>query len=298
VRRVRTGGQAVDTHPPERRSRQATKASSAVAPSESGHRSRRDTITSVSASNYRFARRPKWIAGHILALAAIVLFVLAGLWQVSRLGDRRELNDRLSNRSQGQPIALPNLSDAAANPSLLEWTLVEFDGVYDIEGEVILTGQSMDGVSGHDVLTPVRVGDVTVVVNRGWIPIDAAGPPVPTASPPDTRVHLRGVLRLTQERGSFGPIDPLDGVLDRVARVDLARLESQLRGPVYPMWLQLLSQDPGQRVLPRPRPLPDLGEGPHLSYAIQWFVFAGIVLVGYPILLRRTARPRGIGPSD
>lgn len=230
----------------------------------------------------------------MLASLAIVLFVLAGSWQISRLGDRRDLNDLLEERAQGEPVALPDLAEATSDPSLLEWTLVEFDGVYSVDEEVILNGQSLGGVSGHDVLTPTQVGAVTVVVNRGWVPIDVAGPPVAAASPADMTVRIRGVLRMTQERGSFGPVDPPDGVLDRVARIDVARLESQISGSVYPMWLQLLSQEPSQNELPRLRSLPDLGEGPHLSYAVQWFIFAGVVLVGYPILLSRTARPRRV----
>jgi len=47
-----------------------------------------------------------------------------------------------------------------------------------------------------------------------------------------------------------------------------------------------------------PVPLPDLGdEGPHFAYAVQWFLFAGVAAVGYPILLRARGASTG-RPSD
>ena len=140
------------------------------------------------------------------------------------------------------------------------------------------------------VLPPAEADGSTVLVNRGWVPIDVSGPPVAEAAPTTPTATIRGVLRISEERGRFGPVDAPTGRLERISRVDVARLESQIESPIYPMWVQLIDQTPEPGLLPQPRPLPDLGEGPHLSYAVQWFLFAGVVAVGYPILLRRTAR--------
>jgi surfeit locus 1 family protein len=241
--------------------------------------------------DYRFARRPKWIAGHVLAVVGIAVFTLAGLWQLDRLGERREQNDLIIARSQGAPTQLPIPTTVAADPTAFEWLLVEFDAEWRTGDEVLLRGRSLQGAPGNDLLTPAVFGGTTIIVNRGWVPLDLGGPPVGAADPTTSAVTIRGVLRTTQERGSFGPVDPPTGRLDEVARVDVGRLAEQIEGPVYPMWVQLLDQQPPQADLPRSRPLPELGEGPHLSYAVQWFIFAGIVVVGYPILLRSTARP-------
>ena len=42
--------------------------------------------------------------------------------------------------------------------------------------------------------------------------------------------------------------------------------------------------------IPIPLPLPDLTEGPHLSYAVQWFIFMTIALIGYPLVLRKVSK--------
>jgi surfeit locus 1 family protein len=226
----------------------------------------------------------------VLAVVGIVVFVLAGFWQLDRLDERREQNDLISARAGGTAGALPAAEAVAADPAAFEWLLVEFIAEWRPAEEVLLRGQSLQGAPGNDLLTPAIADGMAVIVDRGWVPLDVDGPPVAVAAPVATSVTLRGVLRTTQERGSFGPVDPPTGRLDEVARVDVARLSRQIDGPTYPMWVQLLDQQPAQTELPRMRPLPELGEGPHLSYAIQWFIFAGVVVIGYPLLLRSTAR--------
>jgi cytochrome oxidase assembly protein ShyY1 len=75
-----------------------------------------------------------------------------------------------------------------------------------------------------------------------------------------------------------------------VTRLDLGALEELWGTDLAPVWLQLSEQDPPQSELVNPVPLPDLDEGPHLSYAFQWFIFATIGAVGYVVILRRNAR--------
>lgn len=244
----------------------------------------------MATPDYSFARRPRWIVGHTIAVIAVVIFVLAGLWQLSRLDDRRETNDTIAARALGPAIELPAAPVSPTEVADLEWRAVAFEAEWLTQDEVILRARTLDGVSGHDLLTPARVGAMTVVVNRGWIPIDVEDPPVALAAPAAPTTSIRGVLRAPQQRGSFGPVDPADGRLSRVARVDIDRLDQQIRDDLYPMWVQLLDQTPAQAEYPRPRSLPSLDEGPHLSYAVQWFIFAAVVIAGYPTLLVRTAR--------
>jgi surfeit locus 1 family protein len=102
-------------------------------------------------------------------------------------------------------------------------------------------------------------------------------------------VTVEGLLETSQTRGSFGPTDPSDQVLDTLSRVDLDRYQEQVGGDLYPVWLQLESQQPADEPPPTPVPPPELSEGPHLGYAFQWFTFTVIALVGYPLILRRRA---------
>ena len=110
-------------------------------------------------------------------------------------------------------------------------------------------------------------------------------------SPPAGQVNVVGVLRKTEVRGSFGPTIAEEGFLEQVPRVDLERLSRQIEADVIPVYLQLLKQNPAQSGdLPALVPLPAPSEGSHRGYAVQWFLFAAVTAVGYPILLRRTVR--------
>ncbi len=188
------------------------------------------------------------------------------------------------------------LRDVVGDPAAAEFRPVVVRGSYRLAEEVILQARSHEGRSGHEVLTPLALGDGSaVIVDRGWVPIDVKGPPVVGAEPAAIDVEVEGYLRLSQRRTGLGPVDPAEGVLDRVARVDLDRLQGQIDLPLVDVWVQLRAQEPSQTEFPLPVEPPRPGEGPpHLSYAVQWFAFAGIVAVAYPLLLRRTAR-RGEG---
>jgi cytochrome oxidase assembly protein ShyY1 len=244
-------------------------------------------------SDYGFARRPWWIAGHVLALTGIVVFVLLGLWQIRRHDERREFNELLTSRLEAPAQSLEDLvTQYGEEGDLLDLRRVEVTGTYAVADEVILRNRTQSGRSGHDVLTPLETaGGRAIIVNRGWVPIDVNGPPVVGAEPPGGEVVVSGIVRATQERGSFGPVDPATGRLDRISRIDVARLQQQTPQDLYPFAIQLDQQNPGQaQEFPIPQPVPSPESGPHLSYAVQWIVFALVVAVGYPLLMWRTAR--------
>ena len=244
--------------------------------------------------DFSFARRPVWLLGHLVALVAVVGFSLLGMWQLDRHSARSRFDAVLDERIEAEPVALETLLPLA-DPEQIEFLPVEATGTYLTAGEVVLQARSLGGISGHEVLTPLQLGDGSVViVDRGWVEIDAGEPPVAGAEPPAGEVTVTGWLRATQVRRNVGPTDPPTGVLARISRVDIGRLASQIETQLQPMWLQLASQEPPQPgAYPRLVPPPAPGEGPpHLSYAVQWFAFAAVVLVGYPILLTRTATRR------
>ncbi|NND01155.1 MAG: SURF1 family protein [Acidimicrobiia bacterium] len=241
--------------------------------------------------DYTFARRPRWLVGHLVATSAIVLFVILGMWQLSRHQDRSELDALLESRIAAEPLSF---EAAAATPiEDLELSRVAVVGMYVPSEEVILQARSYNGRSGHNVITPLLTANgEAVLVNRGWVPIDTVGPPVVDGPPPSGEVSIVGVARKTEVRGSLGPVDPAQGTLERISRVDIERLEGQVSSPLVGFYLQLIEPSSSGE-LPLTLPAPEPGGGPpHLSYAVQWFLFAGVVLVGYPLLMRSTARKR------
>jgi surfeit locus 1 family protein len=235
---------------------------------------------------YDFVRTPRWIAGHALALAGIIAFVNLGLWQLDRLEERRTYNATVASRlaAPAQPLA-GVLEEVGGDPEALAYRRVTATGRYAPEEEVLLSPRSYQGTPGHHLLTPLETGDGTgVAVDRGWVPLELDDPPVAEAAPPSGEVAVTGVLfpPFADRRGVTGEVDLL-------TQPDIARYQEQVPIDLAPVYL--LAQD-RTGDLPVPGELPTLDEGNHLSYAVQWFVFATVVAVGYPLLLRRTARDR------
>lgn len=233
---------------------------------------------------YRFLLRPRWIAGHLVLIVTVVACVNLGFWQLRRLEERRTYNARVTERLAAAPVELDAALSDAGGADALDFRRVEVEGAF-VEGQQLLTApRSFDGRPGQQVLSvlePAGADGPAVLVDRGHIPFDretTGAPPVP-----DGRVRLTGVLR-SAEPGDVGDAE-------QVARVVPAQIADRLGRPLRDVFLQLRGQEPTPAAgAPQPTPLPELTEGSHLSYALQWFSFAVIALVGYPVLLWRTAR--------
>lgn len=246
-------------------------------------------------SRYRFALRPRWIVSHLFVAVLVAAMVWACAWQVSRLGDRKDLNATIRARTSEPVVGVETLTEPGdyASSGALEFRRVTATGQYLTDQEVLVRSRSRDGAPGSWVLTPLELADgLAVVVNRGWISNSGQLEGVPERfAAPDGDVFVTGVVRRTETRGSLGPRDPEGGTLANLARADLARLDQQIEADVLPVYVQLDEARPAVTdVDPAPVPIPALDEGPHLSYAVQWAIFTTVALVGYPLILRRRAR--------
>lgn len=226
--------------------------------------------------------KPKWIAGHVLALTVVVVFVNLGLWQLDRHQWRAGLNADIAEGLRAEPLPLERLEVGER-----DYRRTAVRGMYVPEREALLTPRTERG-PGHHVLTPLRLPDGRLlVVDRGWVPFALDRPGAAEAAPPQGEVELRGVL-LPATRVDPRAVRDDDGRLLRVAAVAPRTVAGE--DAVADVFLLVQEPAPGPGRLPVPGPLPELDRGPHLSYAVQWFLFALVTVVGYPLLLRRTAR--------
>lgn len=249
---------------------------------------------------YRFTREPRWILSHLFVALVVVACVVAGFWQLDRLDQRRDRNALLEARTEEpvvpiEQVITPDATEIEAEA--VTYRRVTATGTYSTSDEVLVANRTNGGVPGYWVLTPLVVDEGwAVVVNRGWIPLSVGDDPAQRAeraAPPTGRVTVLGVLAPTQERGSPGPVDPDTGRIERLARVDVRAVEAQTRLDVVADWLALEAQEPPLAgALPRLVQPTEEGEGPHLSYAIQWFFFASLAIGGYALVLRRVARDK------
>jgi len=254
---------------------------------------------------YRFALRPRWIVSHLLVAALVVTMVNLGFWQLRRLDEKRRHN-RLVERRTSQPVAavadvLP-AGTGTADVDPVELRRVRASGTFDAGAQLLVRGRSLDGRPGSWVVAPLRLADGRVlVVNRGWIPNDGSLDAVPRRfAAPTGRVTVTGLLQRTETRGRLGATDPSTGRVGSLARLDVAHYARQLRAEAVPAWVQLTDQVPAVDAAVAPRPLgpPTLDEGPHFGYAMQWFIFSAIAVIGYPLVLRRVARERAADDDD
>ncbi len=255
---------------------------------------------------YRFALRPRWLVSHLLVLALAVTMVVLGFWQLDRLDERKADNALIEGRS-AQPVApVPDVLDPDGTAGDAESELyrrVTATGTYATEDEVLVRSRSLDGAPGSWVLTPLELDDSTaVVVNRGWVPNSGGLEEAPPeAAAPTGEVSVTGLVYPTQERGELGPVDPAEGELATLARADLGRLQEQVDADLYPAYVQLTSASPEPSGPPQPLGAPELTEGRHFGYAVQWVIFAAVAFGGYPLILRRVARDKhqdAADPSD
>ena len=198
----------------------------------------------------------------LAAIAVVVagLCVWAAFWQLDRLHQRRARNAVLAARLELPP--LPVRRDITADSARQRRVVAQ--GVYEFAAERTWPGRSFQGTPGVALVTPLRLADGSaVLVDRGWVPSPDAFHVDPTLYREPDMATVTGIA-LIPPRG----------------RGDVA-----VAG-FLPFVVQLESPDP-TRGLPRRWPPPTFDDGPHLSYAIQWFSFALIALVGTAALIRK-----------
>lgn len=240
---------------------------------------------------YGFLFRPRWLAFHVLVVTAVVVMVNLGFWQLRRLDERRDFNATVELRVDAPAIPLADLlAEPGFAPDRAEWRRVTASGAY-LPDQIIVFNRSQGGRAGDNVLTPLRLDDgLIVLVNRGFVPLGA-----PLPAPPATAVEVLGRARPSQlrDRGGLTDAAPESGPLTEVRRVEIERIAAQLDGDVAPIYLDLVAAVPAVAPAdPVPVPPPELGTGPHLSYAVQWFIFAIAVIVGWVLALRRSIAAR------
>jgi len=225
----------------------------------------------------------KWILS-ILAISFAAVCIALGFWQLRRLSARQQANGLLASRRLAQEVELDSLP---ADTSAARFRRVRVRGAYDYANEIVLTLRGREGSPGVNLLTPVRRAgnDTAVLVNRGWVYS-------PDGMTVDKEKWREGV---TLEGNGFVEAFPTKGPFDApnparprsFRRLDRTALVRVFPYPIANYYVVLTDSSNSPNVPPRVEPAP-LDEGPHRNYAIQWFSFAAISIIGLVIFLRRT----------
>lgn len=219
-----------------------------------------------------------------LGIAVGLVCIRLGFWQLSRLQERREFNQELLSRAETAPV---DLASIPTDTGAARFRRVKLSGTYDFANEIRLTNRTRNGSPGVNIVTPLRMpgNDTAVLVNRGWV------------YAPDAMTVDFGRWREPAELSGEGYIE------NYAQRSGNARTASNAKAfrwmdrptlaqafpyPIAPYFVVLIGDSGVTRADVPPRlDVPPLDEGPHKSYAIQWFSFAAISIFGTVLYSRR-----------
>ncbi len=233
----------------------------------------------------------QWLITTILVVAGTLVCARLGIWQLDRLAQRRVFNAQVESMHR-QPTLDLN-SELVVDISKMEWRAVTVSGEYDFENQIAIRNQYNGGDYGYHLITPLLFSGKAVLVDRGWIPADG------NSLPEDWRqydelgeVKIQGQIRLGGTESAIGGVAEAELNPNETRRafwnkLILESVAPQIPYPVLPAYIQLDAVDNDQTPPIPYQPTLDLTEGPHVGYAVQWFIFAAILFGGYPFYLRK-----------
>ncbi|CAB4958163.1 unannotated protein [freshwater metagenome] len=230
----------------------------------------------------RFLVSRRWVA---FALVVVFLGWVAwrlGEWQFDRLEERQDRNATIErNEKAGADPILEVMAPGRDVTRDTEWRIVEATGTYAVEDTVIVRYRTREGAAGVDVVVPLELSDGTsVLVDRGWFGTDnrgATSEDVP--EPPSGEVTVTGFVRQDAEGDSTR-------VSDQSTRaVNSAEIGEALDREVLGGWIDLRTESPEAATPLAPVEMPELNEGPHFFYGLQWWFFGALAIFGFFYLM-------------
>ncbi|WP_073952328.1 SURF1 family cytochrome oxidase biogenesis protein [Streptomyces kebangsaanensis] len=245
---------------------------------------------------YRFLWTRQWVILTIVAIALIPAMIRLGFWQLHRHEHRVALNEVISASLAARPVPAESLTAPGATVKHADlYRKVTAKGHFDTANEeVVRRRTNADDKVGYHVLTPFVLEDGKVLmVNRGWVPADASQTAFPKIPAPERgEITVTGRLMPDETTADSG-IKNVKGLPERqVMLINSVQQAERLGEEVLGGYVQLTSpvpKDGSPELLPEPE---HSDIGPHLAYAVQWWLFAAGVPVGWVVLLRREARER------
>lgn len=233
------------------------------------------------------------------SLALVAVFAvgcgLLSWWQFSRREETAQANALIAQNIAAAPAPLDQVlaSRTAYRPDQ-RWRTVIVEGVYLPQDQLLVRNRVLDDDPGFEVLTPMRLDDGSVfVLDRGWVSIGTkqdAPDSVPAA--PAGRVAVRALLQADE-----GPIPGRTAQTGQIPSIDLAQVARQVGAPTYTGAYGMVREEtPAVALNPtRLQPSTELGvdEGTHLSYAVQWILFALLAFGALAWSIRRELRDEG-----
>lgn len=220
----------------------------------------------------------RWALFAITVVLLVYVAYLLGQWQFHRLHDRKATNAQTRVNLRADPVTVSDaLRVGRDSTQKQEWLRVRATGTYDASKSVVIRYQTRDGDSGVDIVTPLRTtAGPSLLVDRGWMQTGNVGADtVDAPAPPAGQVTVVGYVR-ADATGDAAT------VTDKSARAISSReIARTMSGPVYGGFIDAASETPRAARQLVPAELPDLGNGPHFFYGLQWYFFGLLAGFGF-----------------
>ena len=225
-------------------------------------------------------KESKTLLKNFVTLLLILGCLWASQWQFQRGIDRQDRNQGIEAQLTLSPV---ELKDVKADFTKYEWRTVTTQGSFDATNQILLKNRYFEGVYGYEVLTRFTATDGrSFWVDRGWVKAGKDATTAPVVSPtPTGEVSLNARLRLDRSlpQGAFFAL-PASGA------GMISKLNAQSDSTSEGFYLDLLSGSQPSLTPVVPAQVPELSDGPHIAYSLQWIFFGGLIIYGR-ILIRR-----------
>lgn len=218
----------------------------------------------------------------LVAVALVLLCLWAAQWQYQRGVDRHARNVLIAEQSQLPPIEFKNLLGNIAD---YEWRKISLKGSFDDKNQILLRNRYHDGMYGFEQLTLFVFDERKIWVDRGWVKAGSDATVPPQLQPTNQGlISIDGRLRLDSSlpRGKFF------AVANDSERNLVSQLDARKGIQTEKFYIDLISASDDSMNPDVPVELPELSDGPHMAYALQWLFFAGLVIYGRR-LIRKSA---------
>ena len=226
----------------------------------------------------------------VFFLVVIVLAWVAwrlGEWQFHRLEDRKERNTIVERNEKHAPVPVTDVMTTGGSLAAAdEWKRVTATGTYAVEDTVVVRYRTREGAAGVDVVVPLELADgSSVLVDRGWFATQNRGAtPDDVPAPPAGEVTIEGWVRLDATG------DSTEVTNQSTRAISSEEIGEALDREVVTGFVDLRSESPAPAVELMPVELPELDNGPHFFYGLQWWFFGLLALFGFGYLVYDEAR--------
>lgn len=242
-------------------------------------------------NRWSFAFSRRWFGYLALALVFAAVCVALSQWQVARLNETRTANQLVDRNYSGTPAPLTDVlqSRSSYSPSQ-KWRQVTMTGTYLMDAQQLVRNRPLNGQPGFEVLNPLKLSNGSVfVVDRGYVPIGNKQDRPDSIPEPKSGI-VTVVVRLQPGEPTLAGRSDTPGEL---ATINLPDVQHVLDVPTYTgAYGLMVSESPKAVTRPTSMPKPELDEGLHISYAIQWVIFGIMAFFGLWYAIRQEYRMR------